>query len=105
MKYGFGIDLGGTTVKLGYFDETGTMLDLRPRCRHSYLINTLRAAISLAATCWTYRRARYSASLASPLESSLSPLWARTYAWTSRSIPKTPPVTMLSIKDLLTTDD
>ena len=26
MKYGFGIDLGGTTVKLAYFDETGTML-------------------------------------------------------------------------------
>ncbi len=27
MKYGFGIDLGGTTVKLAYFDENGTMLD------------------------------------------------------------------------------
>lgn len=27
MKYGFGIDLGGTTVKLGYFDENGNMLD------------------------------------------------------------------------------
>lgn len=27
MKYGFGIDLGGTTVKLAYFEETGTMLD------------------------------------------------------------------------------
>ena len=27
MKYGFGIDLGGTTVKLAYFDETGNMLD------------------------------------------------------------------------------
>lgn len=27
MKYGFGIDLGGTTVKLAYFDETGKMLD------------------------------------------------------------------------------
>ena len=26
MKYGFGIDLGGTTVKLAYFDETGRML-------------------------------------------------------------------------------
>ena len=26
MKYGFGIDLGGTTVKLAYFDETGVML-------------------------------------------------------------------------------
>ena len=26
MKYGFGIDLGGTTVKLAYFDENGTML-------------------------------------------------------------------------------
>ncbi len=27
MKYGFGIDLGGTTVKLAFFEETGTMLD------------------------------------------------------------------------------
>lgn len=27
MHYGFGIDVGGTTVKLAYFDETGTMLD------------------------------------------------------------------------------
>ena len=27
MKFGFGIDVGGTTVKLAYFDETGTMLD------------------------------------------------------------------------------
>lgn len=26
MKYGFGIDLGGTTVKLACFDEAGTML-------------------------------------------------------------------------------
>ena len=27
MKYGFGIDLGGTTVKIAYFDEEGTMLE------------------------------------------------------------------------------
>ena len=27
MKYGFGVDLGGTTVKLAFFDENGTMLD------------------------------------------------------------------------------
>jgi len=27
MRYGFGIDLGGTTVKIAYFDQTGTMLD------------------------------------------------------------------------------
>ena len=26
MKYGFGVDLGGTTVKLAFFDENGTML-------------------------------------------------------------------------------
>lgn len=26
MKYGFGVDLGGTTVKLAYFDQTGEML-------------------------------------------------------------------------------
>ena len=27
MKYGFGVDLGGTTVKIAFFDEAGTMLD------------------------------------------------------------------------------
>ena len=27
MKYGFGIDLGGTSVKLAYFDATGTLLE------------------------------------------------------------------------------
>ena len=27
MKYGFGIDLGGTTVKIAYFDELGTLLE------------------------------------------------------------------------------
>ena len=27
MKYGFGVDLGGTTVKIAYFDDNGTMLD------------------------------------------------------------------------------
>ena len=27
MKYGFGIDVGGTTVKIAYFDETGKMLE------------------------------------------------------------------------------
>lgn len=26
MKYGFGVDLGGTTVKIAYFDEMGTMI-------------------------------------------------------------------------------
>lgn len=26
MKYGFGVDLGGTTVKISYFDETGNLL-------------------------------------------------------------------------------
>ncbi|MBQ9148282.1 MAG: ROK family glucokinase [Oscillospiraceae bacterium] len=26
MRYGFGVDLGGTTVKIAYFDETGAML-------------------------------------------------------------------------------
>ena len=26
MKYGFGVDLGGTTVKIAYFDENGNML-------------------------------------------------------------------------------
>ncbi|MBQ6852167.1 MAG: ROK family glucokinase [Oscillospiraceae bacterium] len=27
MKYGFGVDLGGTTVKLAYFDTNGSLLD------------------------------------------------------------------------------
>lgn len=27
MRYGFGVDIGGTTVKLAYFDETGILLD------------------------------------------------------------------------------
>ena len=27
MNYGFGVDLGGTTVKLAYFDQEGTLLD------------------------------------------------------------------------------
>lgn len=26
MKYGFGVDVGGTTVKIAYFDETGNMI-------------------------------------------------------------------------------
>ncbi len=27
MRYGFGVDLGGTTVKIAYFDEKGNLLD------------------------------------------------------------------------------
>lgn len=27
MKYGFGVDLGGTTVKIAYFDREGTLLE------------------------------------------------------------------------------
>ena len=27
MRYGFGVDVGGTTVKLAYFDENGNLLD------------------------------------------------------------------------------
>lgn len=27
MKFGFGVDLGGTTVKIAYFDETGKMIE------------------------------------------------------------------------------
>lgn len=27
MKYGFGVDVGGTTVKIGLFEETGTLLE------------------------------------------------------------------------------
>ena len=29
MRYGFGVDVGGTTVKLGFFDETGERLACR----------------------------------------------------------------------------
>ena len=28
MKYGFGVDLGGTTVKLAFFEENGKLLDM-----------------------------------------------------------------------------
>ena len=27
MRYGFGIDVGGTTIKLAFLDENGTMID------------------------------------------------------------------------------
>ncbi|MGN0485492.1 MAG: ROK family glucokinase [Lachnospiraceae bacterium] len=27
MKYGFGVDIGGTTVKIGFFEETGKLLE------------------------------------------------------------------------------
>lgn len=27
MRYGFGVDVGGTTVKIAWFDETGTLLE------------------------------------------------------------------------------
>ena len=27
MKYGFGVDLGGTTVKIAYFDQEGNLLE------------------------------------------------------------------------------
>ena len=27
MKYGYGVDLGGTTVKIAYFDEIGNMIE------------------------------------------------------------------------------
>ena len=27
MKYCFGVDIGGTTVKMGLFEEDGTILD------------------------------------------------------------------------------
>lgn len=35
MKYGFGVDVGGTTVKLGLFDETGALLDKREIPTHT----------------------------------------------------------------------
>ena len=28
MRYGFGIDVGGTTIKLAFLDETGTMKEI-----------------------------------------------------------------------------
>ena len=27
MRYGFGVDVGGTTIKIAWFDETGTLLE------------------------------------------------------------------------------
>ena len=27
MRYGYGVDVGGTTIKLAYFEETGKMLE------------------------------------------------------------------------------
>ena len=30
MKYVFGVDIGGTTVKLGFFDTEGNTVVLRP---------------------------------------------------------------------------
>ena len=36
MRYGFGVDLGGTTVKLAWFEETGAML-------HKWEIPTVKA--------------------------------------------------------------
>ncbi len=35
MKYGFVVDVGGTTVKLGLFDETGVLLDKREIPTHT----------------------------------------------------------------------
>lgn len=35
MKYGFGVDVGGTTVKLGLLDETGVLLDKREIPTHT----------------------------------------------------------------------
>ena len=35
MKYGFGVDVGGTTVKLGLFDEGGSLLDKREIPTHT----------------------------------------------------------------------
>ena len=35
MKYGFGVDVGGTTVKLGLFDEGGNLLDKREIPTHT----------------------------------------------------------------------
>lgn len=29
MKYGFGIDVGGTTIKMGLLDDTGTLIEKR----------------------------------------------------------------------------
>ena len=29
-KYGFGVDIGGTTIKMSLFEMTGHMLDITP---------------------------------------------------------------------------
>ena len=51
MRYGFGIDLGGTTVKIAYFDEQGTMLDAWqiPTCTENngeYILPDIAASVA-----------------------------------------------------------
>ena len=50
MRYGFGIDLGGTTVKLAYFDENGIMLhkwEIPTDCQEqgSHILPDIAAAV------------------------------------------------------------
>ncbi len=51
MRYGFGVDVGGTTVKLGFFDENGTLLvrrELPTRTEHggAAILPDIAAAIN-----------------------------------------------------------
>ena len=50
MKYAFGVDVGGTTVKLGFFEETGRLLTrweipTRPENGGSAILPEIAAAI------------------------------------------------------------
>ena len=51
MKYGFGVDLGGTTVKIAYFDQVGTLLHkweipTRTENNGEYILSDIAAAIN-----------------------------------------------------------
>ena len=58
MKYGFGVDLGGTTVKIAYFAETGAMLDkweiptVTEDGGDRILVNTGRTTPLPTRACW-----------------------------------------------------
>ena len=46
-KYGFGVDVGGTTVKMGFFETSGELLDKYCRILHRRLIISWRRKASV----------------------------------------------------------
>ena len=53
MKYVFGADIGGTTVKLGFFDEKGELIDKweipTDKTDHGYLLPVFVQTLILSA--------------------------------------------------------